>query len=129
MEDAGITGAGTTVGADTTNGGRMSRYDVNAQIEKAKKQNDERYWNNYGWLQQYSGYPIIGGYISQRMKTLEYEENQRYWNDYFRTTGIQRSSSRYPIRSGLYGHYSDGALEGFEASEAVMSLYSKWSRR
>lgn len=103
----------------------MSYYDVNSLVEQAKRRNDELYWNNYGWLQRYSEYPVIGGYFRARMNTLAYEENQRYWDDWFRNTGVSRNSSRYPIRSGLYGHYSDGFLEGFEASEAIMKLYHR----
>lgn len=86
------------------------------------------YWDDrddYQALQRWAELPLVGGIARSRMNQLAYSENQRYWNDYKRNTGI---NPRYPIRAGLYGSYSSEIGEAFEATEAVMSLYSRFRR-
>lgn len=89
----------------------------------AKKYLDDR--DDYQALQRWSELPIVGRIARSRMDQLTYSENQRYWYDYKRNTGI---NPRYPIRSGLYGSYSSEIGEAFEATEAVMSLYGRFKR-
>lgn len=54
----------------------------------------------------------------ERMK-----ENERYWSDYYKNTGIVPV---YPYRAGSYVDYIGTALD---ASEGIVNLYGKYSRR
>lgn len=102
----------------------MSRYSIDALQSQVKRDLDDKYWNNYQWLQSLTEYPLVGNWANRRMQSLAFEENSRYWSDYMKNTGTK--GSRYPIRSGVYGHYASDIGEGFAVSDAIMSLYGRF---
>lgn len=104
----------------------MTSYELENYIRQAKRQNDEKYWKNYAWLKEHSEDWIAGWYFKKQMNILENNENERYWNDYFRNTGANRSRVKYPIRAGLYNSVDIKGTDVFEASQAVTKLYKKW---
>lgn len=57
----------------------------------------------------------------QNVKRLK--ENERYWSDYKKNTGI---TPLYPYRAGSYIDYMGTALE---VNQGVVSLYNKYKRR
>lgn len=89
--------------------------------------NVEDIWNDYGALSKaysmYSGLPYFPDKINARMKELEAAENERYWSDYEKNTGMRRSNNLYPIRSGYYS-YSGASAGTFDVNYAIMQLYN-----
>lgn len=91
---------------------------------------DDMNWNDYGSVQKYSTDPVFGSMFSNRMKQLEYEENDRFQKDKARNLGYSLEDVRYPIRSGLYGNYA-GSGNLFEATPSIIGLYSdlmRWTK-
>lgn len=87
-------------------------------------------WNDYRSVQEYSTDPIFGTMFSNRMKQLEYEENERRQKDKARNLGYSFEDVRYPIHSGLYGNYA-GGYSTLEATSSVIGLYSdlmRWTK-
>lgn len=87
-------------------------------------------WNDYGSVQKYSTYPVIGGIFSRRMNQLEYEENVRRQKDKARNLGYDIENVRYPIHSGIYGNYG-GGYNGLEVTASVIGLYTdlmRWTK-
>lgn len=87
-------------------------------------------WDDYGSVQKYSTYPVVGGIFSRRLTQLEYDENERRQRDKAKNLGYSLEDVRYPIHSGLYGRYGgDGSY--VEATSSVIGLYSdlmRWTK-
>lgn len=76
-------------------------------------------WNNYEKLQtDYSWNP----FAKIRMKELEYEELQRWNEDFYKNTGRNPKDNTYPIRSGAYGNFV-GFNDYFEVGESLLDFY------
>lgn len=87
-------------------------------------------WNDYGSVQKYSTYPVVGGIFSRRLTQLEYEENERRQKDKAKNLGYDFEDVTYPIHSGLYGNYG-GGYNGLEVTASVIGLYSdllRWTK-
>lgn len=91
---------------------------------------DDMDWNDYKSVQKYSTDPVFGDIFSNRMRQLEFEENERYQKDKARNLGYSLENVRYPIRAGLYGHFAgSGSLP--EATPSIIGLYSdlmRWTK-
>lgn len=82
--------------------------------------------NDYQSLQDWSSDPLFGSYAKSKMSKLESEENERYWEDKAKRTGLNLEDVPYPIRSGLYGHYSGN--DTLAATDSVIHLYDDLRR-
>lgn len=88
-------------------------------------------WNSYESMKSWSKSKILGSWAAGRMQELEDIENERWWEETGKYLGIDPDNLPFPIRSGRYGSTSGSAggryaSAGFEATQAVMSLYGKW---
>lgn len=72
--------------------------------------------------------PIAKDFVNWYYNTKRYEDAKRYYEDKERNTGESWENSKYPwldYENNGPGRYSVGNVELFEASQAVISMYSR----
>lgn len=81
------------------------------------------------WLDSDFGeYVSRGDFIDPIKQYHEWQENQRWWNDYSKNTGLDLQDIAYPYRSGYYSQVSGEAFMRGSVdfmSSNILKLY-KW---
>lgn len=85
----------------------------------------EKNWNNYEELGKIAGFSYAGLPARFRRGEMEAQENNRYWADWSKNTGVRLDARKYPIRTGMYSNYSYIGNTLDYSSRSVMNLY-KW---
>lgn len=68
-----------------------------------------------------TGVQIGSQILMYKEKVARNEENKRWWNDYFKNTGLSPSDVKYPYKAGLMDSYYTDLSLAFEGSQFVSS--------
>lgn len=107
----------------------MSKYVlVPNAIKKSWQHEDDPEW----WYEQKNNLGPLSFIADNHIRMKEAQEAKRRDQDYYQNTGQTWKNSPYPFLSysGTWSaQHGYGITDAFEASEKVVSLYSRWWKK